>query len=218
MDSDMTKVWEFVAQRCAEHGIDDSHGLIHSKATVMWAKLLLDSFEDVSAEERKFALYGAALHDMCDSKYMDVSAGQAQIRSWLLDSAGGWSVEDADALIGVIGTTSYSKLKKACVVGEDGKVVIVYPEHGKWQRAYHIIRHADLLDAYIVERCMLYNEHIYPTMSAEESWARVIRIFDDRVFKYVSDGWLFYPAALALVPELEAAARDDIRLRVRRPR
>jgi hypothetical protein len=177
---------------------------------------LLDSFDDIYANERKFTLYGAALHDMCDSKYMDVTTGQAQIRNWLLDAAGDWSTEDADALISVIGTTSYSKLKKACAVGEDGKVMIVYPEHGKWQRAYHIIRHADLLDAYIVERCMLYNEHIYPDMPVEDSWARVIRIFDDRVFKYVSDGWLFYPSALALVPELEAAARDDIRLRVRR--
>ena len=212
----MTKVWEFVGQRCSEHGIDDSHGLVHSKATVAWAKLLLDSFDDVSAEERRFALYGAALHDMCDSKYMDVGAGQAQIRSWLLDSAGGWTTEDADALIGVIGTTSYSKLKKACTVESDGKVRIVYPEHGKWQRAYHIIRHADLLDAYIVERCMLYNEHIYPTMSVDESWERVIRIFEDRVFKYVSDGWIFYPAALALVPGLTVAARNDIRLRIRR--
>lgn len=212
----MSRVWEFVTQRCAEHGIDESHGLLHSKATVMWAKILLESFDDVSPEERRFALYGAALHDMCDSKYLDVATGQAQIRRWLLDTAGGWNTEDADALIAVIGTTSYSKLKKACIVGEDGKVTIVYPEHGKWQRAYHVIRHADLLDAYIVERCMLYNEHIYPNMPVEESWARVIRIFDDRVFKYVSDGWLFYPVALDLVPELEAAARDDIRMRRRR--
>jgi hypothetical protein len=200
----MQKVYEFIEKCCAEQGIDDSHGLIHSKHTVEWAELLLDSLE-VDEDERKFVMYGAALHDMCDSKYIEVKKGQAKIFHWLIDT--GWNPTIADALIQVIGSTSYTKLKQARINGE-----IVYPYHGKWQRAYHIIRHADLLDAYKVERCMLYNMHIHPEMSSEDAWKVVSTLFENRVFKYVSDGWLFYQKALELVPELEKKAREDIRL------
>jgi len=87
----------------------------------------------------------------------------------------------------------------------------VYPDHGKWQRAYHIIRHADLLDAYKVERCMLYNQHIHPEMSELESWKVVKAFVETRVFTYVSEGWIFYPAALALVPGLEKTARKQLK-------
>jgi hypothetical protein len=199
----MQKVYEFIEKCCLEQGIDDSHGLIHSKHTVEWAELLMDSL-NVYEDERKFVMYGAALHDMCDSKYIEVEKGQAIIYQWLLDT--GWEPDVANALIQVIGSTSYTKLKQARIKGE-----IVYPTHGKWQRAYHIIRHADLLDAYKVERCMLYNMHIHPEMASSDAWKVVSTLFENRVFNYVSEGWLFYPKALELVPDLEKKAREDIK-------
>ena len=199
----MQDVYDFVEMCCREQHIDDSHGLIHSKSTVQWAELILESM-DCSEEEQKFVRYGAALHDMCDSKYIDINKGQTIIAEWLISK--GWSTELTAEFIHVIGTTSYSKLKQQKQNG-----VIVYPDHGKWQRAYHIIRHADLLDAYKVERCMLYNQHIHPEMSESESWKVVNALFETRVFNYVSDGWIFYPAALALVPALEKTARERLK-------
>jgi hypothetical protein len=199
-------MYAFVEKCCDEQGIDDSHGLIHSKNTVKWAELLMNSLNVEDIQERKFIVFGAALHDMCDSKYIEVDKGQAIIYQWLLDT--GWTPKLAEALIKVIGSMSYTKLKQAMEKGE-----IVYPYHGKWQRAYHIIRHADLLDAYKVERCMLYNRHIHPEMLREDAWKVVSTLFENRVFNYVSDGWLFYPKALELVPELEKKAREEIKVR-----
>ena len=200
----MQEVYDFVEMCCLEQHIDDSHGLIHSKSTVQWAELIMASM-DCSEEEQKFIRYGAALHDMCDSKYIDINKGQVKISEWLI--AKGWSTELTAEFIHVIGTTSYSKLKQ----NKNKNNEIVYPEHGKWQRAYHIIRHADLLDAYRVESGMMYNQHIHPEMSELESWTVVKALFETRVFTYVSDGWIFYPAALALVPALEKTAREQLK-------
>jgi hypothetical protein len=36
-------------------------------------------------------------------------------------------------------------------------------------------------------------------------------LFETRVFTYVADGWIFYPAALALVPGLEKTAREQLK-------
>jgi hypothetical protein len=81
---------------------------------------------------------------------------------------------------------SYSKLKVAMVHGE-----IVYPDHGSWQRIYHIVRHADLLDGYRVDRCYLYQKHVSPEMSEDECWTKVAELFQKRIFNYVADGWIF---------------------------
>ena len=82
----------------------------------------------------------------------------------------------------------------------------MFPDHGKWQRAYHIVRHADLLEAYKVVRCYLYTVHRCPDLTEDAAWLETRRIFDERVFKYVSDGWIFLEAALRWVPELEREA------------
>lgn len=203
----MQEVYDFVEMCCKEQHIDDSHGLIHSKSTVEWAERIMASM-NCSEEEQRFVRYGAALHDMCDSKYIEIEKGQARIATWL--TSNGWTQEDTEAFIDVIGTTSYSKLKEQNKNQNKKNKEIVYPDHGKWQRAYHIIRHADLLDAYKVERCMLYNQRIHPEMSHAEAFALVKAMFETRMFKYVSDGWIFYPAALALVPELEKTAREQL--------
>ena len=95
---------------------------------------------------------------------------------------------------------------------QDGK--ILYPEHGKWQRAYHIARNADLLEAYTVARCVLYNKHIFPEKTEDEHWERAEQLFQERVFRYAADGWINLPGALAMVPALEQEARRCLEKRL----
>jgi len=190
----MDNIFEFIQEMCQRYSIDESHGLKHAIGTMKRADDILSQLEDVSEDERKIALYAAALHDTCDHKYTDVEEASRQIREWLLKQ--GWSIMHADAVIEIITTMSYSKIKK----------MMGYPDHGPWQRAYHVARHADLLESFIVARCVLYDRQIHPERTEDAHWLRAEELFRDRVFTYVSEGWIFIPEALKEVPRLEAEA------------
>ena len=194
-------LFQFISDCCVLYGIDESHGLKHSKSCIRWVeKLIAGEQEEISSEETQMAIYSAALHDMCDKKYTNTEEASLRIHTWLIEQ--GWSQEMANALIKIITTMSYSFLKKNY---ENG--LPRYPDHGKWLRAYHLARHADLLDAYIVGRCFLYTQHIYPDIQVEKCWEIVEELFHVRVFRYVSDGWIFLPLAILYAEDLEVTAR-----------
>jgi hypothetical protein len=76
--------------------------------------------------------------------------------------------------------------------------------------AYHIVREADLLSAYDVDRCIIYSmvrEHL------DYEWAvrRTLKIFDERVFKYRSDGLFVTPYSRNLSLRLHEKAARDLR-------
>ena len=191
----LNTIYAFIEKCCIEQNIDESHGLKHAKSCVEWVNKLVDP-HTISEDEYTIAIYSAALHDMCDHKYTNVEIATEALRQWLETQ-----IYFVEICINIISTISYSKLKKQVTNG-----IPVYPDHGRWQRAYHLVRHADLLDAYDVRRCYLYTQHSQPHISEEECWSIVRGVFDNRIFKYVSDGFLFLPAAVALVPALEEKA------------
>lgn len=190
---------------CETYKIDESHGIKHAKGTMLRAHQIILTISDITVPETQMALYASALHDMCDHKYSDVEKSSKEIYTWLISQE--WSEEYASALIKIITTMSYSKLKTMFASGE------TFPDHGPWQRAYHIARHADLLEGYIVARCVLYNKHIHPEKTDDEHWACAEELFRTRVFKYVSDGWIFYPGALEQVSTLEKEAHRCLETR-----
>lgn len=190
----MDSLFGFIQEMCERYTIDESHGLKHAIGTMKRADQMLEQLENVSEDERRITLYAAALHDTCDHKYTDVEEASTRIREWLLKQA--WSEDHVNVLIQIITTMSYSQLKK----------LTGYPDHGPWQRAYHVARHADLLESFIVARCILYDRHIHPERSEDVHWTRAEELFRDRVFTYVSEGWIFMEEALKHVPALEAEA------------
>lgn len=204
---DYSVLYDFIQSCCDVYGIDESHGLKHSKNCMRWVEQLLENEADVEPDEATMAIYAAALHDMCDKKYTDPLTASRTIRDWLV--AQGWSDSMAISLIAIINSMSYSLLKYKAVDG-----VPVYPNHGKWQRAYHLARHADLLDAYSVGRCMMYTQHIYPHISDDECWKIVEDLFEIRVFRYVTDGWIFLPRAIDIAEELHKDAQYTFAQRV----
>lgn len=201
----MTPLFLFIEQMCKTYKIDESHGIKHAKGTMLRAHQIILTISDITVPETRMALYASALHDMCDHKYTDVEKSSKEIYTWLILKE--WSEECAAALIKIITTMSYTKLKNAFASGE------TFPDHGPWQRAYHIARHADLLEGYIVARCVLYNKHIYPEKSDADHWLCAEELFRTRVFKYVSDGWIFYPGALEQVSNLEKEAHRCLETR-----
>jgi hypothetical protein len=199
---------EFIKDTCAEQNIDESHGYKHSVGTMVRAQAIMDTVRTITREERKMILYCAALHDLCDSKYTDVAIASLKIKVWLIWEDD-WATKDAEALIRIITTMSYSKLKK--IKEQNG--VHTYPNHGKWQRAYHIARQADILESFIPARCVLYNMHVHPDKTDDEHWAKAEQLFNERVFQYVKGGWITIPGALAMVPGLEEEARRCLKER-----
>jgi hypothetical protein len=193
---------KYVSRACIKLGIDESHGLKHSMQTVRYAEMIMNSRSDITEEIRHMTIFVAALHDLCDSKYTDVNVASDEIRRWLIEEVW-WEKDAADALISIVTSMSYSKLKKSV----DMNGAPVFPNHGKWKLAYEIGRHADLLDAYVPARCIMYNRNMYPEKTDDEHWARASELFEVRVFNYVKDGWISLPEALELVPALEKAAR-----------
>ena len=196
------KIRPFVVRICELFCIDESHGLRHSEATMRYAQILADTIPDITEEQRHMAVMCACVHDLCDSKYTDVSESSKLIKKWLVNEMW-WKEDVADALVSIVTTMSYSKLAKAV----DSNKQPVFPDHGNWQISYEIARNADLLESYVVARCVLYNKRFYPEKSEDEHWQRATELFDARVFNYVKDGWITLPGALALVPELEANAK-----------
>jgi len=71
----------------------------------------------------------------------------------------------------IIGTMSYSKVKA------NG-----YPEMGEYQLAYHIVREADLLAAYDIDRCIMYD--MYRNNSDYfDALQEAFELFEKRVFR-----------------------------------
>ena len=75
----------------------------------------------------------------------------------------------------IITTMSYSKVK------HNG-----YPDLGKYQLAYHIVREADLLAAYDIDRCIIFGI-MMDNLVYSEAVERATKLFNSRVLKYIDD-------------------------------
>ena len=111
-------------------------------------------------------------HDMCDKKYMDEKQGILQYKNYLYQQM---RPNDLEVMGNIIGTMSYSKVK-----------VNGYPNLEEFQLAYHIVREADLLSAYDIDRCVIYGMYV-EKLEYDAALKRAIELFESRILKYISD-------------------------------
>jgi hypothetical protein len=124
-------------------------------------------------ENQKEIIFAAAIgHDMCDKKYMDETEGIIKYKKYL---SAIMTPEDLEIMSKIISTMSYSKVKA------NG-----FPDLKEYQLAYHIVREADLLAAYDIDRCIMYTMH-RDTCKYTEALKEALELFDYRVFKMRSD-------------------------------
>ena len=122
--------------------------------------------------QREIICMAAIGHDMCDKKYMDEKEGIENYKKYLSE----FITPDKLEIIGkIIGTMSYSKVKA------NG-----YPDLGEYQLAYHIVREADLLAAYDIDRCVMYSMYCY-NIEYNKALQLAIELFDNRVFRMRQD-------------------------------
>lgn len=163
--------FRYVVDTSELYHIDESHALKHSMEVYQFAKQIYDS-EVISypyLEKHKEIIYMAAIgHDMCDKKYMDEKEGIVRYKTYL---SGYMPSSDLEIVGKIIGTMSYSKVKA------NG-----YPELGEYQLAYHIVREADLLAAYDIDRCIIYTMY-RDNCDYNKALEEALKLFDYRVFR-----------------------------------
>jgi HD superfamily phosphodiesterase len=176
MEQLINAAFECVIKNSAKYAIDESHALKHSMEVYKFAQEIYESELDANPYlkgQMRVIFASAILHDMCDKKYMDEADGLRDIKdnmSFVL------TAEELVAVEQIITTMSYSKVK-----------CHGYPKLGKYQLAFHIVREADLLAAYDVDRCIIFGMMV-DKMVYSEALDRATKLFNHRVLKYIDDG------------------------------
>ena len=169
-------VSKFILTTSSKYKIDETHDISHSMNVLHYAHHIYKHEVRIHphiVEHVNIIYISATLHDMCDNKYMDESEGLKNIIEFLDTKI---TEEETDAISSIISTMSYSKIK------EHG-----FPELGEYQKAYHIVREADLLSGYDFDRCIIYDMKVN-NKSFEDAFYRAEELFKTRVFTHFDDG------------------------------
>jgi HD superfamily phosphodiesterase len=174
-------LFEYVILTSKEFNIDDSHSLSHSINVLDYASRIYQSEIETKPcllYKKKIIYTSAIIHDMCDKKYMNETEGVERIKTELTNEKKyELSQNDIDSIIKIISTMSYSTVK-----------IKGYPtDLNENQMAYHIVREADLLCSYDIDRCI-----VYQMMKNKDTYTNSISVaidlFENRVLKYIDDG------------------------------
>jgi len=163
----------------AKHFIDESHGLSHSMNVLYYANKLFESEvvkKPYLREQERLIYVSAALHDMCDKKYMNEMEGIKEIEFFLKDKI---TPREVEMTKNIMSTMSYSKVKK------NG-----FPDWKEYQSAYHIVRESDLLTAYDFDRSMIYHMSV-SGVEIEGAYENAKDIFMKRILKHNEDKLFF---------------------------
>ncbi len=166
---------QFILDTSTKYKIDETHNISHSMNVLHYAHSMYESevlLHPFIAEHINIIYIATVLHDMCDKKYMNETAGLAEITAFLETKL---TTDEIAAITAIISTMSYSKVKT------NG-----FPYLGIYQRAYHIVREADLLTAYDFDRCVIYNMKVYNGNFCD-SFYQAKELFQNRVFKHADD-------------------------------
>jgi len=167
--------FKYVMETSKIFNIDESHALKHSMEVFGYAKKMYDIEKEKQPflENQKNIIYMAAIgHDMCDKKYMNEQEGILKYQKHLSPIM---IPDDLEIMGKIISTMSYSKVK-----------VNGFPELGDYQLAYHIVREADLLAAYDLDRCVIYKMY-HNNVEYKEALKDAFQLFDNRVLKMRED-------------------------------
>ena len=171
----LNRGFKYVIDTSNQYNIDESHSLKHSMEVFSYAKKIYESEvkNNHFLESHKNIIYMAAIgHDMCDKKYMDEKEGILRYQTYLSNVM---LPHELDIMGKIISTMSYSKVK-----------VNGYPNLGDYQLAYHIVREADLLAAYDIDRCIIYKMY-HDKLDYKDALNDAFNLFDTRVFQMRND-------------------------------
>jgi hypothetical protein len=173
----LSKLIYYVLMTTKKYGIDESHGLSHSMNVLHFANKIYENElpnYPILKKQEKLIYVSAILHDMCDKKYLDEKTGLQEIEAFL-QSDNALTPVEINISKQIMSTMSYSKVK------QQG-----FPIMGGYQKAYHVVREADLLSAYDFDRCMIYQLNKNGG-NLVESYEDAYKLFKNRVLKHNED-------------------------------
>ena len=180
----LSTLFNYVLLTTRKYGIDESHGISHSMNILRYANAIFEEEmkwspnPDVLKAQEPLIYTAAVVHDMCDHKYRVEEEGLEEI-SRLLEPVSKLSRDDRKAVLDIVSTMSYSKVKK-----------VGFPALDTYQTAYHIVREADLLTAYDFDRSMIYHMST-GNRSLDDAFSNAKDLFYDRVLRHNEDGLFF---------------------------
>jgi len=146
---------------------------------------------------QKRIIYTAAiLHDMCDRKYMDKDEGLSRIQTFLQDK---FPSRDIEVILTIMSTMSYSYVKRHG-----------YPHLEQYQMAYHIVREADLLAGYDVNRGVIYDMYVN-NKTVVDSYIDTRDLFERRMFKHFDDELFITNHSKNLAKQYEMDSYEKLR-------
>ena len=194
----VSRAFELVMVLCKKFNIDESHSLKHSMEVYNFALRIYESELITNAyleQQKDIIIIAAILHDTIDKKYVTEETGIAEICEHLKDYI---DIEKLNIIFKIITTMSYSTVKK------NG-----FPVLGEYQLAYHIVREADLLAAYDIDRCIMYSMYT-KQMGYLASLEAAIVLFENRVLRHRKDKLIVTTFSKKLSIKLDKKARSDI--------
>tara|TARA_A100001015_G_C15024746_1_gene729856 strand:- start:1004 stop:1642 length:639 start_codon:yes stop_codon:yes gene_type:complete len=199
----LSHLFNYVLLTISKYNIDESHGLSHAMNSLTYANEIFEKevIEKPYIQDHEKIIYiSSILHDMCDKKYMSQKDGIKDISKFISSFDNSTLTSDeVNVVENIIGTMSYSYVKK------NG-----FPDHGKYQTAYNIVREADLLCAYDFDRCMMYNLFTENDSNLENAFSEANKLFNVRMFKHYDDGLFTTNYALNNYKHLEIGAKNRI--------
>lgn len=197
MDRMLDAAFLCVQTVCTLYQIDESHAMKHAMDVLsftMKSYLFHEPRFPLLRNQQRILYAAAVVHDMCDKKYMNELDGLNLIHTYLHPH---FTPEELNQLNLIITTLSYSTVRA------NG-----YPQLNEYQLGYHIVREADLLSSYDLDRCILYGiyrEHL----SYSEALLRALAMYHNRVLRYLADGVFITEYGIAKAHELHGQAILD---------
>ena len=195
----MNEYFIFAQEMIKKNNIDESHGLIHCMNVLNFAHNIYNSElsnNNYLINHKNIIYISTILHDLCDKKYINEQEGLIDINNFLINKL---SENEIDIIIKIISTMSYSKVKK------DG-----YPDLGEYQLAYHIVREADLLDAYNFDRCIIYHLNNIDN-NINNAFRNALCVFNNRIFAHNDDNLFITNYSKNLSVQLHVKSIDRIK-------
>ena len=203
METIIVKAFDLVMVLCKKFNIDESHSLKHSMEVYNFALRIYEDEKIMNPyleQQKDIIVLAAILHDTIDKKYVSEELGIKEIRDQMESYV---KSEKLDVIFQIITTMSYSTVKK------NG-----FPLFGEYQLAYHIVREADLLAAYDIDRCIMYSMYMKSANYLEALDAAIV-LFDHRVLKHRQDKLFVTGFSKKLSIQLHKKAKKDIEILLR---
>lgn len=206
----------FIMKTCKRWNFDMSHDITHSWRVRDYIKHMCKT-DKLSPYVTFLCILIGMIHDMNDDKYCkdnDYITATNDIMNWLTSK--GISDNIVTLVMEVISNMSYSKCKKN--LREYGDPYYHFNEYIKtcdpdnqtnFVNIFHIVRHADLLDAYDPIRCLTYvKETRHPDLPLSQQQMSVYDLFQHRMFKHIDDGLIFREDVIPIAKHEERKARN----------